>query len=190
MGAGIELTEPVHADVGIDLRRGEVCVSQQFADSLEVRAAIQEVCRGCMSEGVRTTFFRIACPSEDGRDDAMDGTRAHRFAAHREKDGSGIGPRLRSADREILRKGPGGMIAERDNAFLAPFAGHLQRLFIEIHRLGSEGDQFAEAHPRAVEELDDRCRTLSLHRGTVDPLQCPQHGLFIEEPGEALVEFR
>jgi len=41
VGEGIEFTKPVHADVGIDLCRREVRVAQQFADSLEVRAAIE-----------------------------------------------------------------------------------------------------------------------------------------------------
>ena len=56
MGAGIELTKPVHADVGIDLCGREVCVAEQLADSLEVRAAVQEVCRGRVSEGMGTAL--------------------------------------------------------------------------------------------------------------------------------------
>ena len=122
-------------------------------------------------------------------DDAMNCLRTHVVPARREKERPRIAGRSRRADGQILPDRFCGMLSERNNALFSSFARHFQRPRTEIDVLRPQAGQLADADPAAVEQLQHCGREFSPGRRTINGAQRAEHGLLIEEPGEALLQF-
>ena len=53
MSLMIYIEQPLPRDVGVDLGRGQISVSEQFLDAAEVGTAVQQVGREAVPEGMR-----------------------------------------------------------------------------------------------------------------------------------------
>src|SRR5919108_5459205 len=110
MGAVVDAAESFGVDMAVDLGRGERRVAEELLDRPKVGAAFDEV-RG---EGV-TKAVRVGHqPTEGGRVETSAGRREEEDVCRATCQ---LRPRLLEIDADAVRR----LLAQRDDAFLAPF---------------------------------------------------------------------
>ena len=109
MGAAIRGAEPGRRDVGVDLGRRKALVAEQLLDDAEVRAALEEVRRERVAEGVRRDADRQAGPPPEQVEPVAQAADAERLAAVVQEDlasGSSSWPAAPDAPRRRGRGRP------------------------------------------------------------------------------------
>ncbi len=60
VGLLVALTQPIHRNMGIDLRCGQAAVTEDFLNGPQVRTAVEEVRRSAVPNGVRARRRGVA----------------------------------------------------------------------------------------------------------------------------------
>jgi hypothetical protein len=88
MRHGVALLEPLGGDVGVDLGRAEARVAEHLLHGPQIRAPVEQVCRGGVPEGVRTCRSTARHSLEQALDHAVDGAGPEACTAGAEEEGS------------------------------------------------------------------------------------------------------
>jgi len=158
------LAELGAVDVGVDLRRRYILVTEEELNSLEVRTALEECCGEAVTEGVGADLLLHTCH--------LGG-----FAHHDEDGDAGDGlPTAAEEDVVLLSTLRGGTVGvteiagdlgdggvtQRDEALLAPLALYAQIALIEEEVGEGQVTQLAHTQAAAEEHLDDGTIALAL----------------------------
>ena len=158
------LAELGAVDVGVDLRRRYILVTEEELNGLQIRTALEECCGEAVTEGVGADLLVYACHlggfahhDEDG--DAGDG-----LPTTAEEDivllptlwGGTVGITEVAGDL-----GDGG-VTQRDETLLAPLALYAQIALVEEEVGEGQVAQLAHTQPAAEEHLDDGTIALAL----------------------------
>src|SRR5256885_11104105 len=157
----IHLSTPPIGYVGIELRRGEIRVTQHLLDRAEIGAPLEEVRGEGVPQEVRVDAFRL----EPGfrRQAAQDQERA----GAGQPAALGVEEELRAvagieewaAAREIAAQSLDGLAPDRHHAFFRALAKATHEPGVQIDALLLESDRFADAEPTAVQQLAERAVT-------------------------------
>lgn len=93
----VDRSQPLHRHVGIDLRRSQTRVPEQFLHGPQVRAAFEEMSGGGVSQAVRTEIRGAVDLGEGVVHETPHGTRVHPAAALAEKQGRTAWPHRSSS---------------------------------------------------------------------------------------------
>src|SRR5207247_10716407 len=132
-------------DMTVDLGRRERAVPEQLLDRPQIGAAFEQMRREGMSHAMR-----VCEHTPQGR-----GVQATPARGDEERV-LGAAYELRPRLEEIPRKPIGGLLAERNHAFLAALPEHLHLLLVERHVGQVEPDRLVAPQARRVHELYER----------------------------------
>lgn len=182
MGAVVDRGQVLEVQVGIDLGRGDVGVAEQFLHGAQVAGRLQQMAGEGVPQHVRVQV--LAQLADAGlAHPQLDRPRRQALAAatdeHRTVFRSGLGAQ-RQPGFERLARG----LADRQLADLVALATHSHQAFLEVQPFEIEADQFREAQPGGIEQLQQGLVAAGdeviLH-GTVEQLQ---GAVGVEGPGQ------
>ena len=170
MGLVVHRPQPRDRDVGVELRRGQRRVAEQFLDDAQVGAALEQVGGRAVAQPVRAD---VRCPVDRGDrlvhdraglpliEAAAAGTDQQRRARlRRSQCGAPVGQPRRQ--RRL------GRLAERDGALLVSLAQHPQQPAGCVDVIDVQAAQLADPNAGGVQQLDDeqvpQCERITLLR--------------------------
>ncbi len=156
-------------DVGVDFGGGDAFVAEHFLDKAEVGAALDEVGREGVAEGVGGDFLADVGYEGLGLDHLEHGLAAETPAEAVEEEevgGGGIGGV--GAALEIGIDGIHGHFAYRHKPFLVAFSYDSYESVIEIEAGNPETHSFRDAEAAAVEDFEDGAVAQTLPCGDVN----------------------
>ena len=169
----VALLEPLGRHVRVDLRRAEARVAEELLHRAQVRAAVEQVRRGGVPQGVRPLGPGRGC-RQDGRDEPVHAARAHARAARAEEDGrrrlAGCRVAWVARRRRRTRRPPASPAARLEvsidrtsggrtvghHPLLRALAGDAHGAAPPVDVVDVEADELGDAQRRRVEQFDDR----------------------------------
>ncbi len=168
--------------MGIDLGRGDVGVAEQFLHGAQVAGRLQQMAGEGVPQHVRVQVLAQLADAGLAHSQLDRPWRQALAAAadeHRSVFRSGLGAQ-RQPGFERLARG----LADRQLADLVALAAHSHQAFLEVQPFEIEADQFREAQPGGIEQLQQGLVAAGdeviLH-GTVEQLQ---GAVGVEGPGQ------
>ena len=163
MGAAVGRPEAARRDVGVDLRCREALVAEKLLDDPQVGAAVEEMRREGVAQGVGRDALRQTGPPAELVEPVAQPADAERDAAMIEEDlrgvltaGFGPGEKHRPAVLEERGEGLPGRLAEQPDSLLAPLAEHPDLAPPQVGRGDRRRRQLADPEPGGVGRLDKR----------------------------------
>lgn len=153
----VDLAQALRVNVGVDLGRGDVGVSQELLDDLEIGAAEKQVCGEGVAEhvGVNVAQARCRCVPAD---ELPDGDAFEWLARAGEQQptirADGVAGQERTGGVEIGSDGLTSGLADRYQASLVALARDPDDGQIEVNVIDSEVGQFACASAAGVHEFE------------------------------------
>jgi len=158
VGGRVDRLQAADADVGVDLRRGQLLMAQDLLEGADVRPMFQHQGRHRVPEQVAGTLLLQARPVHVVRRQPRHPHQAERTAPGGQEQGAVVlAPRQPWPGHLGVGLDPGQRpVPDGDHPILAALAlpDH-DAAPLEIHVPGVEVDQFRSPHPRAVEGLQD-----------------------------------
>lgn len=150
--------QPLDADMGVDLRGREGFVAEELLHGLEVRAAIKQVRREGMSEGVGRGLGRQTRTHGPALDDVLHRARGEGFAPLvGEKSVVGARARGRFAlGLEVLFDRPRAGAAKERDSLLTSLSFDLDEAIAEVEGVHLDAHDLRGAEAGGVHELEDR----------------------------------
>src|SRR5690606_12193220 len=153
--------------VRVDLRRRQVLVTEELLDEAQVRAAIEEVGREAVPEGVRRGLLAQPGDLDVLVEDLSNASRREAIAEAIQEERVGIflvDPRHLRADLDETLDRRQGEASDRHDPLASALAARLDHLGREIDVADVERGELAHAQPGRVERLEDRAVTDRLER--------------------------
>ena len=149
--------QPGIGDVGIDLRRGQRCVAEEFLNTAQVGTALEQMGSHRMPQPVRP---QVGC-TIDHPQGAMDDPAYHPLidplATIPDEDRrASLRHRQLTAYRQPGIQGPGGRVPVRHGALFVALAKHPYRLSSLSQVAQIETAQLGDPDPSGIEQLEDR----------------------------------
>src|ERR1700675_3004006 len=121
VGGAIGADQALGVDLGIDLRRCQRSVAEQFLDRADVAAAGEQVRGEGMPQRVRRRGLRQAERAAQPRHGELDDARRQRTALGADKQRAVVG-QVEGTERDVIRDQLGDLRQQRDHALLAAFS--------------------------------------------------------------------
>ena len=162
----MDALEAVAVHVGVNLRCGNVGMTQHLLNHAEVGAIFQEVRGKTVAQHVRADMLGDAGAFGAAVHEFPQGHAAQLPAAvAQEHRARRVGPyQLRTHPVQIQFQPFQRLAADRDDAFLVALANHTQEAGLEVNVLQLQPGQFGCAQPAGIHDLEDR---LVAHRTRV-----------------------
>lgn len=177
--------EPLNGDVCVELRCSETRVPQKLLNGPKVRAAIEQMGRRRVAQGVGTARRGISESLEGSVDRLPCLPLAQAAAAATEEESGTAAPcHERRTRPEPADDGVGGRDAERHRPLLVALAKHANSPGVLVHVIDVETDELGDTDPRGIEELGER----PVANGRWIPLRCRVGKAIKQPPGLILVE--
>jgi len=178
MMAAVKVFQPGLRDVSIDLRGGQVCMTQHHLHGPEIRPMIQQVSCECMTKGVGRDGAADSRHLGVTLDGMPEGLPCHGPGTVTRKQG------IRGPAREQLHSSVGdkvdqrllGLHAHGYQSFLAALAEHPDHTLLQIDGRSGQRDQLRNPEARCVKEFQ---------HGVVPPAQ----GMGKVGPGKEYIHF-
>ena len=156
MGRVVSFFQPLDGDVGIDLRRHEMGVAEEFLDAAEVGAAIEKMRGVTVAEFVGREFRIESGAREVTLEAGLNDTRLNRSRR------AGGGPEDRFvAGRNFAERFPimmdrlEGVIADRRDAFLFAFAANADEALGSVEIFNAQAAEFADAETAGINRFEN-----------------------------------
>src|SRR6185503_21317398 len=152
MGARVRLLEAPPGDVGVDLCRAEILMSQELLDRAQIRAPVEEVRREGMAKRVRMHGRARPEAGEKAVHVAFEGSGRDAGASGSQQDGL-AGDGLPSERLPKTTQHRHGSRAQGNDALAAPLSEHADEHAALVQALARKRRQFPDPEPGAVEKL-------------------------------------